>query len=488
MSDPSLDRYEAALRRLPDAHSLALRLRDAGVADEVICQYLDIEGEGLETLLLVAGNKLVAELDRYLAPEKRAIPIPGSGVRTSTNAVELETSVLQPRNFKFGAVASIPGTPPKQSGCPTPAGVTLSPTLGSLEKFTGTFTGNGFNSIFRPQSAVTPTPLPVPVGGDNVLELNLTSETLSFSSSLGVVPNRGMVQGDILLNGVPYLQTVTDVTDPRQPVGIHFEPGLWIVIPATADPLERETLARMASIPHGATVVAQGTSSSLGGPPTIPPVCITPTFNRAGPPQRVRFPSQTATNSGTARIPQDLTSFIAAGTITQELLDDPNMFLRKHLASRKVVSTTTILISTNPASPLFGGGADNIAFLLGDAAALTNPQPPGPNAQTLCMRATFWIETVEFTIVVPPFRGGQPPLTIAPEPQVPGEPTPRFRVHPPMTIAQPRPITVRSPRIQYSQEVCLNFNGLTWPHVSVATLVPNDPIAVPTSVWSSPEP
>lgn len=39
--------YEAALRRRPQAHSLALRLRDAGAADEVICKYLGIEPEGL---------------------------------------------------------------------------------------------------------------------------------------------------------------------------------------------------------------------------------------------------------------------------------------------------------------------------------------------------------------------------------------------------------------------------------------------------------
>ena len=29
----------------------------------------------------------------------------------------------------------------------------------------------------------------------------------------------------------------------------------------------------------------------------------------------------------------------------------------------------------------------------------------------------------------------------------------------------------------------LNFNGLTWPHVSVATLVPADAIPIPTSFW-----
>lgn len=64
MGDPPIDRYEAALRKLPDAHSLALRLRDAGVADEVICQYLQIEDEGLEPLILLARSKLEAELNK----------------------------------------------------------------------------------------------------------------------------------------------------------------------------------------------------------------------------------------------------------------------------------------------------------------------------------------------------------------------------------------------------------------------------------------
>lgn len=57
-------RYETALRRLPDAHSLALRLRDAGVADEVICQYLQIEPEGLDSVISLAHRKLDAELHK----------------------------------------------------------------------------------------------------------------------------------------------------------------------------------------------------------------------------------------------------------------------------------------------------------------------------------------------------------------------------------------------------------------------------------------
>jgi hypothetical protein len=50
------------LRRLPEAHSLALRLKSAGVADEVVCNYLRIEPEGLNILLRIAERKLDAEL------------------------------------------------------------------------------------------------------------------------------------------------------------------------------------------------------------------------------------------------------------------------------------------------------------------------------------------------------------------------------------------------------------------------------------------
>jgi hypothetical protein len=104
------------------------------------------------------------------------------------------------------------------------------------------FAGRGFNTIFRPQSPKTPTTLPVPVpGSDNVLELNLTTETLSFAAPLGNVPNRGSGgQGDIFLNAVPYVQSVTDVTT-LPATGIHFEPGMWLAVPPTAVPNETAT-------------------------------------------------------------------------------------------------------------------------------------------------------------------------------------------------------------------------------------------------------
>jgi hypothetical protein len=64
MGHDDVDAYEAALRRLPEAHSLALRLKSAGVADEVVCDYLHIEIEGLDILLRVAEQKLDAELHK----------------------------------------------------------------------------------------------------------------------------------------------------------------------------------------------------------------------------------------------------------------------------------------------------------------------------------------------------------------------------------------------------------------------------------------
>jgi hypothetical protein len=66
-------------------------------------------------------------------------------------------------------------------------------------------------------------------------------------------------------------------------------------------------------------------------------------------------------------------------------LDNPNSILSNQIASQKIISTTTITISTNPANPLSGGGTDNIAFLLGSDN--NAPLPSRPNAQALQMTA-----------------------------------------------------------------------------------------------------
>lgn len=352
------------------------------------------------------------------------------------------------------------------------------PPLGPLAAFVGDWVGQGFNTIFRPDNSVTPTPLPFPIpNSDNILELNLTSETLSFSQPLGSIPNRGSTpQGDIFLNGVPYVQRIDDITIHGERTGIHFEPGIWIHVPATSVPPLGETVTRMASIPHGTTIEAQGNFISVNGPPKIDPVDITP-FVTGNPGQKIRFPSQTATDQKTPRIPQDLAPFIAAGTITQAILDDPNSLLRAHISKQKIIHTTAIIINTQAPPIPFGGGTDNIAFLLGQAGATA------PNAQALQMTAIFWIETVEVVIHVPPFKKGQPPHLISATPSIPGQRVPRFSVEPPTDLPQPRQLTFHFNQIQYTQTVMLNFKGLTWPHVSVNTLVPAHDIVVPPSAW-----
>jgi hypothetical protein len=85
------------------------------------------------------------------------------------------------------------------------------------------------------------------------------------------------------------------------------------------------------------------------------------------------------------------------------------------------VNTPNTSQDTNLGSPKEGGGVDNIAFLVGSGN--------GPNANAVNMSAIFWVETIQ-----PP--GG-----------------PEFV------------------QLQYIQRVLLNFKGLSWPHISCATMV-----------------
>jgi len=92
------------------------------------------------------------------------------------------------------------------------------------------------------------------------------------------------------------------------------------------------------------------------------------------------------------------------------------------------------------------------------------------------MTATFWIETVVEQITVPPIGANQP--TTVQGSAAAGEPIAVFSVTSATDITAPTQVSVTYTQIQYSQTVLLNFNGLSWPHVSVATLIPHDPIPV----------
>src|SRR5262249_24098564 len=170
-----------------------------------------------------------------------------------------------------------------------------------------------------------------------------------------------------------------------------------------------------------------------------------------------------------------------------------------------ITETVVIGISTNPAAPLFdgplpggatptappppikpsfGGGPENIAFLMG----LANPPPSGqrPNAQTIPMDAVFWIETVVYKVKVPALPAGSAPIILQPVPTSPAIPLqPSFIAAIPFVPNKGfagGTVTVATTQIQYSQKVILNFNGLSWPHVSVASLVPAAPIPIPENL------
>ena len=293
-----------------------------------------------------------------------------------------------------------------------------------LDMLIGTWKGTGFNQIWRPVNKNTNGPGTASPPQDRFLELNETLEQLEFKDISKEVPNRGLfVQVDINLHGVDYLQQIKDahVKDPStgKLSGIHFEPGIWLLVPQTeGNPVVNvPTVARMASIPHGATIVAQGTFSTIAGPPAIPVTNILP-FPIGNPAGTFSFPEQTLSTPTPFRTPAaDIPG------VTQAMVNDPNSVLQAGLAGKDIISTTTLQVSTNlPAPPPpTGGGTSNISFLTGAA-------PAGPNALSVQVDATFWIETIRE-------KHGK----------------------------------IRH-QLQYTQRVLLNFNTLSWPHVSVATL------------------
>jgi hypothetical protein len=152
------------------------------------------------------------------------------------------------------------------------AAAVTAPSLGVLSNFTGSRVGIGFNAIWRPSSGTrifeNDVPLinrsrtPVPKKpNESISQLNLTTDELAFSKTLGHVPNRGLgSQRDVTLSGVSYIQVLRDVTNINTgkadgaPQEIHFEPGLCMHVEATVN--DGDTLSRMASIPHGTTVNA----------------------------------------------------------------------------------------------------------------------------------------------------------------------------------------------------------------------------------------
>jgi hypothetical protein len=315
--------------------------------------------------------------------------------------------------------------------------------LGLLRHLPGTWIGTGFNLIARPQFAA--------INGKNsdfFLQLNLTQEILQFHFIRSAIPNRGLMQQDVNLFGLHYLQQISDAVTFG---ALHLEPGLWITIPPLTQPDAplANMVARLATIPHGTAMVAQGQAFEAPPPgqPKFDPVNTTPFVTASGSP--ITFPEFTLTNPSDFRTnPLPPPEAIDPAKL-QAAVNNPNTLLQDAIAGQKILNTTVLRIATAPSlpgigtppttitTPNGGGGTANIDFLKsikGTPVPPAPPPPPGhislPNADAVQLFATFWIEEVQN-----PFGEG--------------------------SFFQ----------LQYTQTVHLNFNTLTWPHVSVATLV-----------------
>jgi hypothetical protein len=256
--------------------------------------------------------------------------------------------------------------------------------LGPLAELPGTWKGNGFNAIWRPHHPANPQ--------DRFLELNLTTETLVFSKINGPIPNRGLQMPDINMFGLTYLQQIQQTSDLT---GLHIEPGIWAHVPQTTDPAEPPTVVRMASIPHGTVVLAQGQAQVLpGGPQHVPDNNILPFFLGTPPPANTDFASVAATFTELDLSTPTAFRFKSPG-VTQGMVKNPNSVLQAALQTSlqgtTMKSRTFLHVSTTGRPIKGGGGTANTAFL----AAGSNP--PGGNAKAVEVDATFWIETIAGT-------------------------------------------------------------------------------------------
>jgi len=246
-----------------------------------------------------------------------------------------------------------------------------------------------------------------------------------FSRIDGPIPNRGLAMSDINMFGVTYLQQINEANQPTQ--GLHIEPGIWANVPQTSDPAEPPTVVRMASIPHGTVINAQGIWQVLaGGPQHIPDNNILPFFFGQPAPANADFHNVALTFPELdLSIPTQF-RFKSPG-VTQDMVKNPNSVLQAALQASlqgtSMKSRTFLHISTTNNPVQGGGGTANTAFLA------SSHNPGGGNARAAHVEATFWIETIAGT-------SGHPD------------------VH----------------QLQYTQLVMLDFNGIHWPHVTVGTL------------------
>ncbi len=426
--------------------------------------------------------------------------------------------------------------------------VTTALNLGPLAFLTGSWRGPGFNAIWRPDNPESD-PITTPPGQTKrFLELNLTHDSFDFHVIPGVVPNRGLnPQTDLSLYGLHYLQRVSDA-DPSpgpkvKPPGysttakqaLHIEPGLFMNVPASEQPdagdtpiVNKDAIVRMASIPHGVTVLMQGPNPGTKprtGKPHIPPLTPFSTkgnvypglspipfpapYPGANPP--LPLPPGTPNPPGAGIQPIELN---AAGAIPaggqhtpspeininadvlvpppppapalpagsplsyqssgpfpdhfQGFIDDPNSVLREAIEHQDILGHITIHLTTDTLSadgkPTLGVGSLYETVSNIPFLGVANQAPPNP----------------------PPFQPATAAMQATPIPnafvysasatfwiewvRIPEYPI--LKADPGLGVKELEPFWPEGSylQLQYSQLVILIFNNVLWPHVTVGTL------------------
>jgi hypothetical protein len=208
--------------------------------------------------------------------------------------------------------------------------------LGPLADLLGTWVGSkGWNMV-----AV---PFPAPF----TLLVTPYLETITFSPIGAKVPNRRAGGIDFVL-GVMYELRNIDMSTNQ---AIHVENGMLLLLDQAS---KKGSVARLASVPHGDSVLALGDWGSVNGPPIIPPMWSLPSHQD---PSRLRPYGNARTMEFDPKRPQ--------ATLDREI------------ATQHVLHTTFINVATAG-----GGGILNTPFVDREARA----------AQ---FAGSFWIETIE---------------------------------------------------------------------------------------------
>lgn len=272
------------------------------------------------------------------------------------------------------------------------------PELGQLALLPGTWAnlpglpGRGWNLIALPFKQPGSTTNPNPPSDFRLL-LNQFNETLTFSGVDRHVPNRGAAQtllfdADQHLAALQYIQHIDQIaaTDfpstpdtpdtPKAPAAIHHEPGLLLHMQTQTE--GGPGYARLATIPHGDSVMALGTALAFDGPPDI---------DRAGDFSALPV----GVNPDVDHNPYLAPYKVFRDAKFKNLFDptDPLALLKAGMPAN-IKRTTVLTFDTT----LLTGGIHNIPFVVRQANATA-------------MRAVFWIEELDA-----PAEGGVPQIVL----------------------------------------------------------------------------